>query len=70
MKSEVEIKKMLEKLRTIELAIHPSVIKFGEWILEEGDQKEVKIWEEIMNGIIESVERNKYDFSKKRLESK
>lgn len=62
MKSQQEIKEFVEKLKEIQLVIHPSVIKFGEWVLEEGDPKEQKFWLEIVNGIIESARRNKYNF--------
>lgn len=58
MKSQKEIKEFLEKLKEIEVIIHPSVIKFGEWILEEGDPKEIEMWLEIMNGIIDARRRS------------
>lgn len=66
MRSEKEIREHLEKLKKIELAIHPSLVKTVEWVLEEGDPEEQKIWLEIMDGMIESVERNNYDFTRKR----
>lgn len=59
MRSEEEIKEFLEKFKEIELIINPSVIRFGEWILQEGDPKEQKMWIEIMNGIIDAHRRNK-----------
>ena len=65
MRDEKEIREFLEKLKEIELVIHPAVIRFGEWVLEEGDPKDQKFWLEIMNGIIDSARRNKYDFKSK-----
>ncbi len=59
MRSEKEIKEFLEKFKEIEVIINPSVIRFGEWVLEEGDPKEQKMWLEIMNGIIDARRRNK-----------
>ena len=59
MKSEKEIREFLEKLREIEIVIHPSVIRFGEWILEIGDKEEQKFWLQIMNGTIEAYRRDK-----------
>lgn len=59
MRSEKEIKNFLEKFKEIEVIINPSVIRFGEWVLEEGDPKEQKMWIEIMNGIIDAHRRNK-----------
>ncbi len=59
MRSEKEIKEFIEKFKEIEVIINPSVIRFGEWVLEEGDPKEQKMWLEIMNGIIDAHRRNK-----------
>jgi len=59
MRSEKEIKEFLEKFKEIEVIINPSVVRFGEWVLEEGDPKEQKMWLEIMNGIIDAHRRNK-----------
>lgn len=57
MKSEQEITEFLGKLKEIKTVIHPSVIKFAEWVLDKGDPKEEKIWLEIMNGIIDAYKR-------------
>ncbi len=59
MRSEKEIKEFLEKFKEIEVIINPSVIRFGEWVLEVGDPKEQKMWIEIMNGIIDAHRRKK-----------
>ena len=59
LRSEKEIKEFLEKFKEIEVITNPSVIRFGEWVLEEGDPKEQKMWIEIMNGIIDAHRRNK-----------
>lgn len=57
MRSPEEVREFLEKFKEIEIIVHPSLIKFGEWVLEEGDPKEQKIWLEIMNGIIDAHRR-------------
>jgi len=59
LRSKEEIKELLEKFREIQVIINPSVIRFGEWVLEEGDTKEQKMWLEIMNGIIDAHRRSK-----------
>jgi len=59
LRSEKEIKEFLEKFKEIEVILNPSVIRFGEWVLQEGDPKEQKMWIEIMNGIIDAHRRNK-----------
>ena len=59
MKSEKEVREMYDKLKEIEVITNPSTIRFGEWILEIGDKKEIKFWEEIINGIVDASKRSK-----------
>lgn len=40
MKSEKQVREHLEVLRTLKTVVHPSLITFGEWVLDEGNKED------------------------------
>lgn len=57
MRSEKEIREKLDKMKSVNLVVHPSQILFTDWILEQGNEKDQKIYFEILDGIVDAHKR-------------